>query len=389
MEVHKAYKMRIYPNKEQEQKLLQTIGACRFIYNYYLNLQVNAYFQTGRNLPYAALATDLTKLRNSDQYPWLKETQAQPLQQSLRVLDVAYNNFFRGRSQNPRFKSKKDNRQTFRKAKDWRFLSSKLQIQSDVIVRYRGRETPNGATCKTLTISRTATGKWYASIEVTERIEIPAEHIMSIGIDLGLTHLAITSDGKKYDNLTLAKKRAKRLKYLQQSLARKQKDSNRREKAKLELARLHEKIANRRMNYLHQVSSAITSKNHALIAVEDLGVANMMKNRSLARSIGDVSWSELLRQIEYKQRWRGGQFVKIERFFPSSKTCSNCLFVNQDMPLSIREWDCPKCGMTHDRDINAAKNILKQVEVQLGVESTDGSRKVRVTGSTKRGYAHA
>lgn len=389
MEVRKAVKLRIYPNKSQEQKLLQTIGACRWVYNYYLTLQVNAYFQTGKNIPYAALAVDLTKIRNGGDYPWLKEVQAQPLQQSLRTLDVAYNNFFRGNTNIPRFKSKKDTRQTFKKFQDWRFSNGKLQIQSDITVRYRGRSPSTLAELKTLTISRTRAGKWYASIVCIETIEVPTKHTASIGIDLGLTHTAITSDGKKYDNLTIAKKRQARIKQLSQSLSRKQKGSNRRSKAKLELARLHEKIANQRMNYLHQVSSAITRKNHALIAVEDLAVANMLKNRHLSRSISDVSWGELLRQIEYKQQWRGGQFVKIGRFFPSSKTCSNCLFVNQEMPLSVREWDCPKCGVHHDRDINAAQNILKQAEVQLGVESTDGSRKVRVTGSVKRGHAYA
>lgn len=366
---------------------MQTIGACRWVYNYYLDLQINAYFQTGKSLPYAALAVDLTKVRNSGDYPWLKHIQAQPLQQSLRSLEVAYNRFFRGHAQQPKFKSRKGSRQSFRKFKDWRFIDGRLQIQSDIVVRHRGNNIPEDAICKTLTISKTSTGKWYASVKVTERIDVPTEHTDPIGIDLGLTHLAITSEGQKFDNLTVAKKHAKQMKYLQQSLARKQKGSRRREKAKLELSRLHEKIANQRMNYLHQVSSAITRKNHALIAVEDLAVANMLKNRHLSRSISDVSWSELLRQIEYKQAWRGGQFVKVGRFFPSSKTCSNCLFVNQSMPLSVREWDCPKCGGHHDRDINAAQNILKQAEAQLGAENTESkANNPMVTDSMKRGY---
>lgn len=386
MEVRRAYKVRIYPNKQQEQRLLQTIGACRFVYNYYLTLQLNAYAQTGKNIPYADLSRDLTQLRNGDEYPWLKETQSTPLQQSLRVLDKSYGSFFRGHSRLPRFKSKRDAKQSFRKPIDWRLDGKTLYIQQDIIVRCRGRLPSNSSMMKTLTVSVTSTGRWYASIQVIESVEVPAQRTTSIGIDLGLTHLAITSDGQKFDNLTLAKRRAKHLRSLQQSLARKQNGSHRREKAKAEVARLHEKIANQRMNHLHQVSSAITGKNHALIAVEDLSVANMLKNRHLSRSISDVSWSELLRQIEYKQLWRGGQFVKIGRFFPSSKMCSNCQMVIMYMPLSVREWDCPGCGVHHDRDINAAKNILKQAEVQLGVESTDGSRKARVTDSMKRGY---
>jgi putative transposase len=387
MQAVKAYKVRIYPNREQEQKLLQTIGACRWVYNYYLDLQINAYLQTGKNIPYVDLARDLTKLRNSGEYPWLKEVQSFPLQQSLRTLDTSYNRFFRKLSSTPRFKSRKDIRQSFRKPKDWAIKGHKIQVQGDIIVAFRGRTPSSNTILKSLVISKTPTDKWFASMVAEEEVAAPSGLNGSIGIDLGLTHTAITSGGQKFDNLTIAKKRAKRLKCLQQSLARKQKDSHHREKARLELARLYERIANQRMNHLHQVSSAITGKNHALIAVEDLSVVNMMKNHSLAGSISDVSWGELIRQLEYKQQWRGGQFVKIDRFFPSSKTCSNCLKVTDSLPLSIRHWTCQHCGAEHDRDINAAKNILKQAEVQLGVESTDGSRKVRVTGLMKRGHA--
>lgn len=389
MDVHKAYKVRIYPNRQQEQLLLQTIGACRFVYNYYLTLQLNAYAQTGKNIPYTDLAKDLTQLRNSDEYPWIKEVHHVPLQQSLRLLDGSYNSFFRGQNNLPRFKSKRDIRQSFRKPGGWRLVGDRLHIQQNIIVKARGRLPSDGTQLKGLTVSVSKTGKWYASIRVIERTTPASDYIEPIGIDLGLAHAAITSDGQKFDNLTLAKKRARRLKSLQQSLSRKQNGSRRRERAKLEVARLHEKIANQRMNHLHQVSSAITGKDHALIAVEDLSVVNMLKNRHLSRSISDVSWSELLRQIEYKQLWRGGQFVKVGRFFPSSKMCSNCQMVIMYMPLSVREWDCPGCGAHHDRDINAARNILKQAEVQLGVESTDGSRKARVTGSVKRGHAYA
>lgn len=385
MEVRKAYKVRIYPNKVQEQILLQTIGACRFVYNFYLNLQVNAYMQTGKNITYADLSRDLTILRNSSEYPWLKEVQATPVQQSLRKLEVAYSRFFRKQSNLPKFKSKRDVRQSFSKPRDWRIHNGRIIIQDNARVKFRGTLPPEGAALKTLTVSVTKTGKWFASIQVIETIEQPNELKGAMGVDLGLTHTAITSDGQKFDNLTFQKKHLKRLKLLQQSLNRKQKGSKRREKAKLEVAQLNEKIANLRKNHLHQVSSAITGKNHAMIAVEDLSVMNMMKNRRLSRSISDVSWGELLRQIEYKQAWKGGEFIKIDRFFPSSKTCSDCLNVADSLPLSIREWICSDCGSRHDRDINAALNILKQAETQLGVESTEGSRKARVTGLVKRG----
>lgn len=368
--------------------MLKILGACRFVYNYYLNIQMNAYWQTGKNIPFTDLSRDLTVMRNRGDYPWLKELQVVPMQQSLRMLDVAFSKFFRKTSELPRFKSKRDMRQSFRKHQDWKIRDNKIQIQSDLLVKYRGKLSPDRDQMKTLTISRTPTGKWYASIQVIEQVEQPSKLEGSVGIDLGLTHTAITSDGQKFENLKLHKRQLKRLKALQQSLSRKHKGSNRREKARLEIARLHEKIANQRMNHLHQVSSAITGKNHALIAVEDLSVANMLKNRSLSRSIADVSWSELIRQIEYKQMWKGGQFVKVGRFYPSSKTCSNCGVVRDSLPLDVRSWDC-ECGTTHDRDVNAARNILKQAEAQLGVESTEGHRKVEITGSVKRGYATA
>jgi putative transposase len=388
MEIRKAYKVRLYPTQEQEQTLREIVGACRFVYNYYLEMRINAYMQTNETIPYAAWSVDLTKLRNDPRYPWLKEVNRRTITEALRNLDSAYNRFFRKQNALPRFKSRRDARQSFNKPMNWRIDGNRVFIQHGLSVKLRGTLPSKDAVLRGLTVSVTSTGKWYASMACTQAIELPKEYAPSIGIDLGLTHLAITSDGHKYDNPTLARKRAKRLKYLQQSLERKQRGSKRWEKARSEVARLHEKTANQRMNYLHQVSSAITSKNHALIAVEDLAVANMLKNRRLSRSIDDVSWSEFVRQIEYKQQWRSGQFFKVDRFFPSSKTCSNCSFVNQSMPLSMRHWGCPKCGVQHDRDVNAAQNILKQAEVQLGVKSTESkaSDSPMVTGSTKRGH---
>jgi putative transposase len=387
IQVQKAYKFRIYPNKTQQHDLWRIIGACRWIYNHFLDESKAYYLEHQKTIPYKEMSASMTKLRK--EVDWLTEVQHQPLQQSIRGLDTAYSKFFRKEARFPRFKSRKDSRQSFRKVIRWNMKDKSLSIQSDIRVRTQGKLPPTDSHLGTLCISATKTGKWYASITALEYVDLPVIASAPIGIDLGLTHTAITSDGQKFDNLTLAKRQTKRLKYLQQSLSRKQKGSHRREKAKLELTRLHEKIANRRMNHLHQISSAITSKNHALIAVEDLAVVNMLKNHRLARSISDVSWGELVRQLGYKQQWRGGQFVKIHRFFPSSKTCSECHFVLDKLPLSVREWECPRCYTRHDRDINAAKMILKQAGEQLGVEGTDGigSNTERVTGLLKRGYA--
>lgn len=373
--VHKGYKLRLYPTAEDETELKKVLDASRFIYNYYLNLQINCYQQTGEILSFAFLSRDLTLLRHSEEYKWLEEVSINSLQQSLRRLDSSYCRYIKKLSERPRFKSSKDVQKSFTKVRDWSIKGNRIAINKNALVKFRGTLPMSGDILNTLVVSVKPSGKWYASFHCLEDVTKSPNKSKPVGIDLGLTHLAITSDGDKYDNLRIARQRAKRLKLLSQSLARKRKGSRRREKAKLEVSRLHEKIANQRMNHLHQVSSAITRKNHALIAVEDLAVSNMLKNHKLAKSISDVSWSELLRQLEYKQSWRGGQFCKIDRYFPSSKTCSNCLYVTDKMPLNVREWTCPQCGALHDRDINAAKNILKQAEVQLGVETTPMSVK--------------
>lgn len=368
MEIIRAYKVKIYPNKNQQKELYKIIGSCRWIWNHYLELKTKIYIEQGRNIPYLELSKDLTQLRKST--TWLQETQLQPLQQSLRNLDGAYNKFFRKQNRFPRFKSKKDNKQSFQKAIGWKLINRKLFIQENVIVKIRGK-LPKTNKLGTLTIS-VKNDKWFASMVVYEDIELPKTYSEPIGIDMGLTHLVITSEGRKFENLHVQKRKLKKLKFLQQSLASKKKGGVRRQKAKEEISRLYCKIANQRNNHLHQVSKAITGKNHTVIAIEDLSVNNLMKNHKLARAIIDVSWAELIRQIEYKQKWKNGKFVKVDRFFPSSKMCSNCHFVLQGLSLDIREWVCPKCQTKHDRDINAAKNILQQAGLQLGMESKDG-----------------
>lgn len=372
MEIKKAYRLRIYPNRSQEQRLLQTIGACRFVYNYYLDKRKNHYLACGETLKFADLSRDLTQLRK--QTEWMDTVQIVPLQQSLRALDTAFNRFYRKQAGFPRFKTRRAARQSFRKTNGWSIQEDGLFLERGLTIRFRGTRPPAGMQMSTIAVTRTATGKWYASVTCEQLVGKPVElDSTALGIDLGLTHLAIASDGEKYENLSVHKRQLQALKTLQQSLSRKDSGSARYRKARLDVARLHEKISNRRMNHLHQVSSAITGKNHALIAVEDLAVANMLKNRHLSRAISDASWGELLRQLQYKQEWRGGRFEKVGRFFPSSKTCNECGYIVQSMPLGVREWDCARCGSHHDRDINAAINIKKQAEVQLGVESTDGS----------------
>lgn len=382
MQVVKGYKVRIYPNKTQEQILLQIIGACRFVYNHFLEEKTNHYLEHKKSLSYGVTSKELTQLRKG--IDWMREIQFQPLQQSLRALDVSYSRFFRKQAKFPRFKSKKDARQSFRKVTGWSIDRNKISIMDGVSVRFRGRfpQKREG----TLTISRDTDGKWYGSTLAKVEGKTPKRYIKSIGIDLGLTHLAVTSNGEKYENLPVLNTKKE-----QQSLSRKKKGSKGREKARSVLSRKHKKIANRRSNHLHHISKAITSKNHAAIAVEDLAMKNMIQNHHLARAIANAGWGEFLRQLKYKQEWRGGRFIIIDRFFPSSKTCSKCHFIMRVLPLSIREWICPRCETKHDRDINAAKMLLKQAGEQLGVETGENSRplrrSVKVTRSMKLEYA--
>lgn len=361
MEIRRGYKFRLYPTKEQSTRLDEIFGACRYVYNYYLSMQVSAYSSAGVSVPYGQMSSDLTELRKNTE--WLDGVPLAVLQQSLRGLSSAYGAFFRKQSELPRLKTKRG-KQSFSKPTAHSFNGNRINIFGDLGVKYRGTIPPENAEMKTLTVSKLPNGHYYASIKCIESIE-PNKVSGSLGIDLGLTDLAITSEGKKYQRVRHLDKNQKKLRKLQQDLSRKQKGSKNRDKARLEVARLHHKIANQRADNLHKTSREIVSGNYELIAIEDLTVANMMKNRRLSRSIGDTGWSELIRQIEYKQLWNGGQTFKVDRFFPSSKQCSNCMVVKTKLPLSTRSWQCEDCGASHDRDVNAAKNILKQAEVQL------------------------
>lgn len=355
MKIHRAYKVKLYPNKRQEQELVKILGACRFVYNYFLAARIGYYKESGKTLSYMHLSRDLTQLRKA---MWLGEFNQEPLAQSLRRLDGSYRSFFKEKKGFPMFKSKKSSRQSFQTHQGWRVKGNRIQIQKDLQIKFRGTlnmEDKFG----TLVVCYRA-GGWYATITAQSTVNLPKQHTKPIGLDVGLTTLVTTSSGMKFENIQPQKANQKTLTRAQRNLSRKKKGSNRYVKAKSRVARTYEKIANVRHNHLHQVSSAITRKNHALIAVEDLNVKGMVRNRHLARAISDASWSELLRQIEYKQTWRGGTIVKVDRYFPSSKLCSVCDFLSETMPLSVREWKCGGCGNTHDRDINAAKNILKQ-----------------------------
>lgn len=386
-EVRRAYKVRLYPNQDQERRLTQTIGACRYVFNYFLEQRKNHYLAHKKTLPYALMARQLTTLRR--EIDWLSAIQAEPLQQSLRRLDVAYRRFFKKRANLPKFKSKKNPKQSFQKHKDWKVDGNKIKIQKDLCIKFRGSIDPS-AKLGTLVVSRYSSGKWFATMTAKVEVKTPKRYTKPIGIDVGIETLATLSNGKKYPNIQTQKTLQEKLTKAQRSLARKKIGSNRRKKQKVVVARVYEKIRNIRENHIHQTTHQIVSKNHATIAVESLNVAGMMKNRRLSRAIADVSMREFLRQVKYKQEWIGGNIFELDRFFPSSKTCYACGFVVESLPLEVREWKCPKCKRSHDRDVNAAKVILAQSvgHTERG-ESGKVSARKGLPVSMKREYAKA
>ena len=377
MLIARGNKAKLYPTKSQKEALVAYLGVARFTYNYLLALKADVYRDAGVNIGYAALCREIRWMRQ--EYPWMLAVSCDIQHQAVRDLDQTYKNFFSKRTSYPKFK-KKGMPMSFRKPKRWKILGNKIRISPGLSVKFRGRFEEGGM----LTVSVDSMGVWWASTITKKETATPTLKDAVLGIDLGLNHLAITSDGEKFENLKLVRGLEKRLKTASQALSRRKKGSRRRAKAKLKVAKLHQKVANQRKNHLHHVSRSIVGKNHATIALEDLAVAQMGKARSLAKAIHDASWSELVRQLTYKQDWNGGKTVKIDRFYPSSKTCSACLFVLKELPLSVRDWTCPNCGATHDRDINAAKNIRTAGERQ-GVESAKEPRKRNIIGSKKRG----
>jgi putative transposase len=356
--IFKSFKFRIYPNGEQEILMAKHFGSVRFVFNHYLNKRKETYLEDKKTLNYYDNANDLTQLKKDKNFDWLKEINSQSLQSSLRNLDTAYGKFFRKQSKFPRFKSKYD-RQSFKIPQFVKIEGNELIIPKfGAGIKINLHREINGEILFA-TISKSITGKYYVSItcEVSHK---PFDKTGSrVGIDTGIKDLAILSDGSKYENIKTLKKNLKKVKYNQRQLSKKQKGSSSRNKQKQKLAIVHEKITNIRKDYLHKVSTEIV-KNHDIISVEDISVKNIMKNHKLAQAMSDVSLGTFYSMLEYKCNWNDKQFVKINRFFPSSKTCSSCKWINQDLTLNIREWICSLCGEKHDRDFNASKNILKQ-----------------------------
>ena len=354
---NKAYKFRIYPNKEQQHFFAKSFGCSRFVYNHFLRLTIDTYAESKQTLKYSHYAKLLTKLKKEINYNWLTEVNSQSLQQSLKDLEKAFVSFFSKQNQFPKFK-KKINCQSFRVPQHFSIAEDgKLKLPKIKPIKMVIHREIIGKLCN-VTISKTPTGKYYASIIVEYEAESLALQGYKIGIDVNLGKIVVTSNGDEYDNPKYLKKSLKKLKRLSRNLSRKQQGSNRRNKARVRLATIHEKVANQRLDLHHKLSTKLCKENQ-LIATEDLAIKNLIKNPQLARHIADVAWGQLLTLLEYKSETFGCEIKQVDRFFPSSKRCHVCGWIKTDLTLKDRQWKCEECLTFHEsRDRNAAINIL-------------------------------
>ena len=359
----KSYKFRLYPNLEQRILFEKTFGCSRFIWNQMLADKIAHYEETGETLKN-------TPAQYKSQFPWLKEVDSLALANVQLNLNKAYKSFFQSGFGFPRFKSKKTT-QSYKTNSQKGLIAisdGKVKLPKVGWVKVKAHRQPKGL-IKSATISKTAAGKYFISILCEEEIVPLPKTNSNLGIDLGLENFAILSTGEKIENprflISLSKKLAKEQKFLsrRELLAKKKgvklSESSNYQKQKSKVARLHEKIANQRKDFLQKLSTTLI-KNHDVICIEDLASKNLMKNHHLARAVGDASWTEFVRQLHYKADWYGKKIVTISRWFPSSQLCSSCGEKSGKKALSIREWTCESCGVRHDRDINASLNILKE-----------------------------
>lgn len=363
----KCYKFRIYPTEEQERQIQRTFGCCRYVYNYYLAKRKELWETEKKTMSYFDCTKDLTQLKKTDEF--LKEVDVTALRTCLKDLDMAYQNFFRGRKKNqnigyPKFKSKKDRQKTYRSNNTINSIcvnGREIKLPKLGNVKCRGFDQGIQGRILSATIEQTPAGDYYCAICCTDvEIEQLPKTGNTCGVDMGIKELATLDNGTKYTNNKYASENERRLAKLQRALSRKKKGSNRWEKNRIRVAKLQERIANQRKDNLQKVTTELI-RQYDTICVEDLNVKGMEQNSRLAKSVADASFYEFRRELEYKAEWYGKKIAVVDRFFPSSQICSACgERFGGTKDLNVRKWACPHCGTEHDRDVNAAKNILAE-----------------------------
>jgi putative transposase len=377
----RAYKYRFYPTPEQEQLLARTFGCVRFVYNAVLRYRTDAFYQQQEKIGYIEANAYLTKMKKTPDTTFLNEVSCVPLQQCLRHQQSAFKNFFEGRAKYPTFKSKRHRQSAEFTRSAFKYRDGQLFLaksKTPLNVRW-SRELPSEPS--TITISKDSAGRYFVSCLCEFDAETLPVTPKMVGIDLGLKDLFVTDQGERIGNPRHTAKYAARLALAQRRLSKKKLGSANRAKAKQKVARIHAKISDCRMDRLHKLSRRLINENQ-VICVESLKVKNMIRNPTLSKAIADASWGEFVRQLEYKAQWAGRQLVAIDQWYPSSKRCSDCGYTKDALPLNIRAWDCPECGTTHDRDINAARNIKAAGLAVLALgENVIGMGQVPVSGS--------
>ena len=380
----KAIKIRLYPTENQQITINKLLGCCRLVYNCCLDQRNKIYEETKESGSLSKSYNYFCEMKEMEQYSFLKtDSHSKVIQQSLRDQDVAFKNFFTKKSKFPRFKSKKDNKQSCRFPKDAisgikgnriNIIKSLKDIHFKCSRKDESYLNKNQGLISSATLTKTCSGKYYLSILIDKPHFIEFNKSTNIvGIDLGIKDLIITSDGKKFENKQFYRKQENKLKKLNRKFAKTQLTSNNHQKIRVKIAKLNEKIKNQRSWYIHHIVNQLLNENQVIV-MEDLNVSGMMQNHKLAKSIQDVSFCELKQILQYKASWNDKQVVFIDRFYPSSKLCSDCGYKKDDLQLSDREWVCPDCGVVHDRDINAAKNILNEGKRIIGLSSPEFKR---------------